>query len=346
MYNSRGIRLTSGGKTDTGRIRDNNEDHIYLSQMNIDSVVAIVADGMGGAVAGEEASRIAIETIRDNFLAARMISSQVIWHDGELIHLLKNAITLANSKIIEETYHHPEFRGMGTTVTMAYVNGTEALIGHVGDSRAYHISALSQNIHQITSDHNFVQALVAGGHLTPEEADQHPMGNVLYRVLGQTYDVEVDIYQTQVHDADRILLCSDGLTLHVKADEIREIVLKHDDPEIISQELIQLANERGGRDNISVIVVLVNVLNDEAAVKDNVKEALSSHEDSGHFQIPRENSNMGASEPLTIRESQETRAVGNGGDTVAPPDLTISQEIDEISPDTPGEGRDHLLPEQ
>lgn len=345
MFNSRGIRLTSSGHTDTGRIRDNNEDHIHLSQMSVDSVVAIVADGMGGAVAGEEASRIAIETIRDNFLVARMISSQVIWHEGELIHLLKNAIILANSKIIEETYRHPEFRGMGTTVTMAYVNGTEALIGHVGDSRAYHISASNQDIHQITSDHNFVQALVAGGHLTPEEADQHPMGNVLYRVLGQTYDIEVDIYQAQINHSDRILLCSDGLTLHVKPHEIREIALNHDDPDVISQELIQLANERGGRDNISVIVVLANALNDEEIVKDNEQEALSSHEDSGHFHIPRENSNMGATEPPTIRESQEMRAVGNGTETANAETLTLP-EIDEISPDTPGEGRDHLLPEQ
>lgn len=343
MYNSRGIRLASSGHTDTGRIRNNNEDHIHLSQMNVDSVVAIVADGMGGAVAGEEASRIAIETIRDNFLAARMISSQVIWHEGELIHLLKNAITLANSKIIEETHRHPEFRGMGTTVTMAYVNGTEALIGHVGDSRAYHISASNQVIQQITSDHNFVQALVAGGHLTPEEADQHPMGNVLYRVLGQTYDIEIDIYQAQINDADRILLCSDGLTLHVKADEIKEIALTHDDPETISQELIKLANERGGRDNISVIVVLANTQQDETKVKDHTEEVLSSHEDAGSVQIPRENSNMGAAEPLTIRESQEARAVTI---TDPPPDATSTQEIDEISPDTPGEGRDHLLPEQ
>jgi serine/threonine protein phosphatase PrpC len=151
----------------------------------------------------------------------------------------------------------PDMKGMGTTVTVALVRGQRVLIAHVGDSRAYHVSGRKRDIHQITSDHSFVEALLAAGHITPEQADEHPMRNVLYRALGQTEDVDVDVYDSMLQIGDRLVLCSDGLTRHVKPPEIAELTLADDNPHLSSQKLIDLANDRGGEDNVSVIVVAV-----------------------------------------------------------------------------------------
>src|SRR5262249_50197294 len=124
-----------------------------------------------------------------------------------------------------------------------------------------------QTITQITADHSFVEALVAAGHITPEQADVHPMRNVLYRALGQSEDVDIDLYHTHLDAGDRLILCSDGLTRHVKANEICDLTLFNEDPDVASQKLIDLANARGGEDNVSVIIIKVegDVLGPEMA---------------------------------------------------------------------------------
>lgn len=251
------VRLRSSARTSTGQVRENNEDNIHLWARG-PYVLAVVADGMGGAAAGEEASRLAVEAIGTG-LVGDVPSQETleVLGDDQLSHYLRMAIQEANDRIVEKALSSPEFRGMGTTVTLAFVRGTAAAFAHVGDSRAYLIDGDDGRITQITSDHSFVEALLTAGHITREQAEEHPMRNVLYRALGQAEDVDIDMYYKRLHVGDRLVLCSDGLTRHVKPDEIARITTEHPNPDTASQRLIDLANERGGEDNVSVIVIAV-----------------------------------------------------------------------------------------
>jgi protein phosphatase len=272
----RKIRLRCSARSDRGRVRQNNEDSVDLWAQD-SSVLAVVADGMGGAVAGEEASRIAVETIRSRLVTEYYRSPNDYYaHDSEeLGELLGDSIRDANQHIINRAISVPELKGMGTTVTMAFVRSHEVLLAHVGDSRAYFIDGADGTITQLTADHSFVQALVDAGHITEEEASEHPMRNVLYRALGQAEDLDVDVQQgTRLHIGDRMVLCSDGLTLHLTSDEIGEIAMEYDDPHQISDKLVELANSRGGKDNISVIVILAEALQDEEVATVSVNEEL------------------------------------------------------------------------
>lgn len=249
------IRLRSSARTSTGQKRENNEDHIHLKTGD-NFVLAMVADGMGGAAAGEEASRIAVETVRDGISMPNSATGGDA-DSAPITEQLRDAFQVANLEIVRKAISSPEMRGMGTTLTVVMLRGTYATFAHVGDSRAYLVHDNDLNIVQITSDHTFVQALVLAGHLPPEQAEDHPMGNVLYRALGQAEQVEVDVYFKRLRAGDRLVLCSDGLTRHVKPNEIAGLVLSHSDPDSASQALIDLANARGGEDNISVIVIAV-----------------------------------------------------------------------------------------
>jgi len=253
------IRLLSSARTDKGQVRQNNEDSIDLWEAG-QYVLAVVADGMGGAAAGEQASKIAIETVRNQLTDDFHKTPEDYAEDDEqyLIDRLVEVIKRANLNIREKAINFPKFKGMGTTMTLAFARRSELNIVHVGDSRAYQVDGFDGSIKQLTSDHSFVQALVDAGHITEEEAENHPMKNVLYRALGQDTNVDVDYY-TDLHlnIGDRLVLCSDGLTLHVKPDEIADAVMEHKDPKVATQKLLELANGRGGKDNISVIVVRV-----------------------------------------------------------------------------------------
>jgi PPM family protein phosphatase len=258
MGAERHIRLNCSARTSVGQVRDNNEDSLRLWN-SAEFALAVVADGMGGAAAGEEASGLAVQAV-ENALAQSEYANRAHLETltDEFITLkMQDAIKLANTNIVQLASSHPEKRGMGTTVTLAFIRGTHALLAHVGDSRAYHIQAAVRRITQVTADHSFVEALVAAGHLTHEQAEEHPMKNVLYRALGQSEEVEVDIYSIQLDIDDRIVLCSDGLTRHVKPAEIGEIGLRFANPEDASAAMIDLANQRGGEDNVSVIIVKV-----------------------------------------------------------------------------------------
>lgn len=256
QYRGHPVSLRSGARTSTGQIRENNEDTIHLWAQN-DSVLAIVADGMGGAAAGEEASRLAVATIEHGLTLPEspILKALDALADDSVAQKMRDIIRTANNDIMEHAANNPDLQGMGTTVTLAFVRDMHAIVAHVGDSRAYLVSHEDRKITQITADHSFVEALVAAGHITEQEAEEHPMRNVLYRALGQTEDVDVDLYYARMRPGDRLVLCSDGLTRHVKAPEIAELALKDDNPERISQSLIDLANSRGGEDNVSVIVI-------------------------------------------------------------------------------------------
>ncbi len=354
------VRLRGSAQSDTGRIRDNNEDsvHFWASADN-QMVLAVVADGMGGAVAGEEASRITIDTIRSGLLNSAIKSSAMFsdMKDDILIENLKETIRRANVNIVDQSIEHPELKGMGTTVTLAFIRDTNVIIGHVGDSRAYHIDSDDGYITQITSDHSFVQALVAAGHITEDEAEEHPMRNVLYRALGQSYDVEVDSYTEVLHVGDRLVLCSDGLTLHVKPGEISQIVLAEKDPTKAGKKLIDLANTRGGRDNVSVIVIAVEELMDPKATVTNHKVTEvapeASHEDDDTLILTGKRGFAPADSTLTAqREPRDTlNNYQRSGSSVAPLTEKIPHEDipglpGEASPDTVAEGRDPQTPDQ
>lgn len=263
MYRSgRGIRLRSSARSDRGRVRQNNEDNVHLWDADT-SVLAVVADGMGGAVAGEEASRIAVETIQGKLVTEyyRSPDDYSQYDSEDLADLMGEAVKEANQNIINKALASPDLKGMGTTITMAFARFNDVILAHVGDSRAYYVDSSNKSINQLTADHSFVQALVDAGHITDEEAAVHPMKNVLYRALGQAEDLDVDVVQEiRIHAGDRLVLCSDGLTLHVNPDEIRDAALDSDDPNAISDNLVELANSRGGKDNVSVIVITAEMV--------------------------------------------------------------------------------------
>jgi len=240
-----------------GKVRGNNEDRIGLwARQGV--VLALVADGMGGALAGEEASRLALETIHADFVGEAHGSEGL--HDlpdNEVTGKLRRAIRRANRAVMRRAAGNREFQGMGTTVTLAFVRGAQVIIAHIGDSRAYLISSTGGWINQITDDHSFVEALMAAGHITPEQAAVHPMRNVLYRALGQVDNTEADIYVRPLSAGDWLVLCSDGLTRHVTGAEIAETVRASAAPNEVARRLVALANERGGEDNISVVAVVM-----------------------------------------------------------------------------------------
>lgn len=340
------IRLRSSARTSNGKVRENNEDSIHLWTQPI-QVFAIVADGMGGAAAGEEASRLAVEAIREGLGEALTPVGDLngLMDEDAVTETMRQAIRGANLMIVQKAERHPELKGMGTTVTMAFIRNTYAIIGHVGDSRAYLIDGQDGHIIQVTSDHSFVQALVAAGHITEEEAEDHPMRNVLYRALGQARDVEIDVYYERLRANDRLVLCSDGLTLHVRPAEIAQLTLAASNPEEASQKLIDLANQRGGRDNISVIVIKVEAQDDDLPLE-RIEHPFEFDDDT--LIIQNRGTSFSSSETRHALPTQERdgklnlsdprRDAHNAGAAFrSPPD-----PLDE----PPGEGRDMFLPEQ
>ncbi len=255
------LRLKVATRTDQGRVRKNNEDNVYAGELQLadgtSAYLCLVADGMGGARAGEQASQIAAD-----------VSSAQLQHgvdrqpppDDEAWHaLLQHAIKQANTQVYQEAHANAEQRGMGTTLTIAIVVGDRAHVASVGDSRAYLINAAGlrpdgAKAVQLTSDHSLVARLVDIGQITEEEARTHPQRNMLYRSVGTDPSVEVDTCSEQLRPGDIILLCSDGLISYVRDEELARIVIAHADPDEACEQLIALANERGGGDNISVIV--------------------------------------------------------------------------------------------
>lgn len=233
--------LRWAARTDTGRVRNQNEDSVHA-----DGTVFVVADGMGGHLAGEVASAIAVATIVE--ACAGGISS------GEA---LADAVRDANRRVIAESSDDPSREGMGTTVVAAARvtvgdDSTLALV-NVGDSRAYRFDGVA--LHQLSKDHSLVQELVDDGLITPGDARHHPRRNIVTRALGIDPDVEIDLWQVPLTGADRLLLCSDGLVDEVDEDLIADVLAAEQDPERAADRLIELANAHGGRDNISMVLV-------------------------------------------------------------------------------------------
>lgn len=252
-----GPRLSIGYASDTGQVRENNEDSLltfYSDVMNENNRPAFgvfaVADGMGGHQNGEKASAIATETIVEGVL--RRVFLHLFTDNGDgayqppVLETLEDAITDANTQIVKKV---PE---AGTTITATVIVGNLAYFGHVGDSRAYLIK--NGEIEQITEDHTFVNRLVKIGTMTKEEAENSGEGHRIYRALGLEAKVEVDTITRRFRQGT-LLLCSDGLSGMMSDDDMLEIVDSTEDPQRACDMLVALANENGGHDNITVIVI-------------------------------------------------------------------------------------------
>lgn len=231
-------------RTDTGRRREMNQDYMYTSEMPVGNLpnLYVLADGMGGHNAGDYASRYAVETIVQSALNSRETSP---------VAILQAAIWKANQAVVEKSVTDIDLEGMGTTVVAATVNDRELCVANVGDSRLY---IAGQEFRQITKDHSYVQEMVRRGELRPEIARIHPDRNIITRAVGGGPEVEVDFFEVELQEHDRILMCSDGLTDMLEDWEIYEIIEAGMDSGRIVDTLVACANRYGGNDNITVIL--------------------------------------------------------------------------------------------
>lgn len=237
-------KLIIQGLTDEGLVRKHNEDTIACET---GSGLVIVADGMGGHNAGEVASKIAVNNITES-LSARA--------DGKphSAYMVRKAITQANSAIYQHAKEHPACSGMGTTVVAALFQQQSVILANVGDSRIYRFRQGA--LKQLTTDHSFIQEMIDNGYMTEEDALESNNRNLITRALGIEADVEVDIAEYKIKQDDIYLLCSDGLSDLVEEQSIFSVLVKaRNDMERGCKDLVALANENGGHDNISVILV-------------------------------------------------------------------------------------------
>ncbi len=238
-------------KTDIGRVRDMNQDYYYISNETDEIKIFILADGMGGYKGGEIASQLATISaksyIESNF-------NKIEHTKEEILKLVKSAAEYANMVVYEKSKEIKDLEGMGTTLEIVIIYQNRAYIGHVGDSRVYRIR--DQFMRKLTNDHSYVQKLVKDGKITKEEAEQHPKKNMLMKALGCTAFLEPDVMVKGFQKNDILLMCSDGLTNMVSNEEIYNIVKK--DAYVATKDLVDLANENGGIDNITVIILVNN----------------------------------------------------------------------------------------
>jgi serine/threonine protein phosphatase PrpC len=249
------VRIASGGVTDVGRVRSNNEDcYKIVEPLNL----YVLSDGMGGEAHGEIASAMAVETVVKHCLdfetnpAAKVIGTvQPNW--SAWTRRLSTAVHLANKNIFKSAEENPDQHGMGATLTAVWINGTKLSIAHVGDSRAYLLRGGS--LLQLTRDHSLVAEQVRRGILTSAEAEESDMQSVLLRALGAQAEIEVDAEEHTLFPRDVLLLSSDGLTRMVTEPELAGTLQAETDPTRAAEKLVELANERGGPDNITVVIV-------------------------------------------------------------------------------------------
>jgi len=245
------VKLVAFGLSDVGHCRETNEDNYFF-----DTALGLyaVADGMGGHAAGEVASRLAVDAIEELFRRNGGIGASA----EEAAEKLQAAVAEANRRICDSIHSHVEQRGMGTTVVTLLAVGDRIVVGHVGDSRAYLLR--DGVLERLTHDHSWVSEQVKAGLLTNDDAQRHPMRNIVTRALGSRADVSADVVERRTRPGDVYLLCSDGLNAMLHDDQIREALDRHrEDPEGACRALIDAANARGGEDNTTVIVLAVPV---------------------------------------------------------------------------------------
>lgn len=242
------MRLVYSERTDPGRVRPNNQDSCLFDPLSLPGggALLVVADGMGGYDGGEIASRLAVDTLR-----TWVLDHIAEWHRrGKIGEGLVDAIHEANRAILDAQLADDAVASMGTTVTAVIVDGPHLYVGHVGDSKAFLVSG--DRAQQITSDHNVPGELLQSGHLTREQAAIHPQRHVLTRALGVRDELLVEQLELEWAVGDLLLLCTDGLSNLVTLQEIQEEAALPD-PGSLADRLVNLANSRGGHDNITVL---------------------------------------------------------------------------------------------
>jgi serine/threonine protein phosphatase PrpC len=254
------VQIVSGGVSDVGRVRTNNEDSFRIvAPLNL----FILSDGMGGEAHGEIASSMAVETVEQccnpsegsKEDSAATLPGIPVDNWSPQTKLLQNAVFQANYNIYQSAQRNPEQRGMGATLTTGWINGNTLSLAHVGDSRAYLLR--TGGLQQLTNDHSLVAEQVRRGILTPQQAEESDMQSVLLRALGANPEVDVEVDEVNLMPRDLLLFCSDGLTRMVTEPEIAGCLQAETDPQTAAQKLVNLANERGGLDNVTVIVARI-----------------------------------------------------------------------------------------
>ncbi|MCX7921873.1 MAG: Stp1/IreP family PP2C-type Ser/Thr phosphatase [Clostridia bacterium] len=238
-----------GVRSDKGMVREINEDccDVIAGYPGV-PVSFIIADGMGGHNSGEIASRMAIEIASNQLLQL----PELLRDNEDVFSAILQIMQKANSEIYRNSLEHEANHGMGTTLIIAVVYNRSLYIGHIGDSRVYRLR--DGTIQRITTDHSFIEEMVMNGSLTREEAENHPRKNLITRALGCAENIQIDTYLCDISDKDIFMLCTDGLTNMLSDDEINQIIDRADDPEFACNELVNRANEKGGEDNITVIL--------------------------------------------------------------------------------------------
>lgn len=231
--------------TDVGKRRSSNQDYVFSSEQPVGNLpnLFIVADGMGGHNAGEYASRYTVEMIEETIRSSALTEPAVI---------IEEAVQRANRLLLEEAKENEARSGMGTTVVICCITGNVLVAANVGDSRLY---VVNQDITQITKDHSLVEEMVRMGEMDEETARTHPDKHIITRAVGAGPDLTVDFFEVRLKEDDEILMCTDGLTNMVEDMDIRGIMLSQRDVAEQVEHLVQTANDNGGRDNITVVVI-------------------------------------------------------------------------------------------
>ncbi len=233
-------------RTDTGRVRQTNQDNIFCSTKAVGNLpnLFIVADGMGGRNAGDYASSALIEEL------LRLIRANT--KDRSHIRIMRHAIENANLKVYMDACSDPKLSGMGTTLVTAMIEDGTLYVSNVGDSRLY---IINEGIRQVTTDHSYVEEMIRHGKMVRGSEDYRKSKNIITRAVGIGSRVDIDFFEVPLREGDRVLLCTDGLTNMIDDEQIASIVRRSPSVEEATERLIRAANERGGSDNISVVLV-------------------------------------------------------------------------------------------
>ncbi|AOR98068.1 MULTISPECIES: protein-serine/threonine phosphatase PrpC [Bacillus] len=236
-------------KTDTGKIRQHNEDDAGIFKGKDEFVLAVVADGMGGHLAGDVASKMAVKAMGEKWNEAETIPTA----PSDCEKWLIEQILSVNSKIYDHAQAHEECQGMGTTIVCALFTGKTVSVAHIGDSRCYLLQ--DGDFVQVTEDHSLVNELVRTGEISREDAEHHPRKNVLTKALGTDQSVSIDTRSFDIEPGDKLLLCSDGLTNKVEGTELKDILQSDSAPQEKVNLLVDKANQNGGEDNITAVLL-------------------------------------------------------------------------------------------
>ena len=236
-------------KTDIGKVRRSNQDCYAVGELPGRVAWAVVCDGMGGANGGNIASRTAVKTVSEKIASS--------WRQGmganSICNMLKSVVAAANINVFDMQNSVETLAGMGTTIVLALIADGTAHIVHAGDSRAYHLQ--NGTLTQVTKDHSIVQSLVEQGKLTEKEAREHPRRNVITRALGVAETLDVDYTELDLENGEGLLLCTDGLSGYAEVEEMEQIIASYPFVER-AEQLVNLANQNGGGDNITVVTIL------------------------------------------------------------------------------------------